>query len=203
MFKCTVCQKLYNSRTDYCDCGNDIFEEVSAVESKPSPTVNLQQLVSGAIFASCLALSGWIWFGTSSPKPSLQPASQTQEIKKEVKNIPTIDKIWDNTPAYSSVNTNNPIVIYKSELQKTLYANLEETEIIDEGKCEIEFKVNENGKLTNRRIYKEKGGSQFNNLVVKMMRRTSSAEIPPDGYENSKFKAKIYTENGQIKISVR
>ena len=27
MFKCTECEKLFNIKPDYCDCGNDLFEE--------------------------------------------------------------------------------------------------------------------------------------------------------------------------------
>ena len=28
MFKCSECKRLYKDRVDYCDCGNNVFEEV-------------------------------------------------------------------------------------------------------------------------------------------------------------------------------
>lgn len=205
MFKCSVCQKLYSTRIGYCDCGNDIFDEVT--ESSPIQNsqfnLNPKQVLSGAIFVSCIALSAFIWFGDTPQEKSVPSIAKKTETVNEVKNIPPIDKIWNNTPAKNVSKPYGTFANYKSELQKVLYSNLEETEILDEGRCEIEFKVNKDGKLTNRRIIKEKGGSQFNNLVLKMIKKTNSTEIPPEGYEDTQFKAKVYTENGFINVTLR
>lgn len=32
MYKCTICSKEYEIKPDYCDCGNDTFDEI--VEAK-------------------------------------------------------------------------------------------------------------------------------------------------------------------------
>lgn len=204
MFKCSVCQKLYNSETDYCDCGNDIFDEVSESLTIQNSQfkLNPKQVLSGAIFASCIVLSALVWFGDT-PHESVPSIAKKTETVNEVTNIPPIDKIWNNTPANNVSKPYGNLANYKSELQKVLYSNLEETEILDEGRCEIEFKVNKDGKLTNRRIIKEKGGSQFNNLVLKMIKKTNSTQVPPEGYEDTQFKAKVYTENGLINVTLR
>ncbi len=99
MFKCSVCQKIYNTKVQYCDCGNDEFEEIPATKDSKSYAVNAQQLISWLIFGICIIISAWIWFGTDSPKPNHKPLP-----KKEVQNsqyIPSIDNIWDSTPAYN------------------------------------------------------------------------------------------------------
>ena len=35
MFKCSECKRLYKERVDYCDCGNNEFEEV---QDTPQPS---------------------------------------------------------------------------------------------------------------------------------------------------------------------
>lgn len=202
MFKCTVCQKLHNTRVEYCDCGNDMFEEVAAFSSdtKPKMNINPKQMLSYGIFAACIGLSGWVIFGMDSPAQKTPTVPPQKESAIEIKHIPPIDKIWDDSTAY---NTNSSIDAYKSELQRALYSNLEETSSIEEGRCRIEFKISRNGKLTHRRLYKEKGGNLFNNLVIRMMKRTTNVKVPPDGYHGMKFTADVYTENGEIKVVLK
>ena len=92
---------------------------------------------------------------------------------------------------------------YKLKLQNTLYGNIETRDVIDNGRCKIEFKVNKNGKLTNRRLIKEEGGTLFNNEVIRMMKNTAKVDIPPTGFAGVKFTADVFTENGVIKIKLR
>ena len=35
MFRCTECQAEYDKKPDYCDCGNDIFEEIVIQDNNP------------------------------------------------------------------------------------------------------------------------------------------------------------------------
>lgn len=206
MFKCTVCQKLHNTRVEYCDCGNDDFIEVSQASSAGEtvkPPVTPQQVISYAIFCACLAASGWVWFGTDSPNRHVNSVVSKPEIPAVSQNIPSIDKLWDSTPAYTEVKSDSKIAAYKTELQNALYENLEEKEIVDDGRCEIEFKVNSDGGLTNRKIYKEQGGSHFNNLVLKMLKQTTKVSAPPAGYGGTAYKAKVFTENGQVKVILK
>ena len=63
--------------------------------------------------------------------------------------------------------------------------------------------LNKNGKLTNRRLIKEEGGTLFNNEVIRMMKNTAKVDIPPTGFAGVKFTADVFTENGVIKIKLR
>lgn len=207
MIKCTVCQKIYNTQVEYCDCGNDIFEEVLAdMDSdieKPVFKINAQQLLSGAIFAACLGLSGWVLFGIDSPRPSGKPVSQKAAPAVDKSKIPSIDKIWDDTPAYSVHPVDSVFAAYKSELQKALALNLYNPANQESGECEIEFKVNKTGKLIDRKMYPKFGGASFNDEVMSMVKSTAYVTPPPSGYENIQYKARVYTEKGVIKVVVK
>ena len=202
MFKCTVCQKLHKEKTDYCDCGNDEFTEAPSMAGYGA-SVTPKQLLSWGIFAICIALSGWIWFGFSPQQKSVQQPSPQPENVKTIRNIPSIDKIWDDTLPDTAGSKDNPLSVYKLKLQNTLYGNIETRDVIDNGRCKIEFKVNKNGKLTNRRLIKEEGGTLFNNEVIRMMKNTAKVDIPPTGFAGVKFTADVFTENGVIKIKLR
>jgi len=210
MFKCTVCQKLHNTRVEYCECGNDELIEVSQTYEASEPaksSVTPQQVISYAVFCACLAASGWVWFGTDTPKAHVNSVVSKQEAPQTTPqttaDIPSIDKLWDSTPAYTEASSGSKIASYKTELQNALYANLEEKEIFEDGRCEIEFKVGADGKLSNRKIYKQQGGSGFNNLVLKMLKQTSKVSAPPSGYANVSYKASVFTENGQVKVLLK
>lgn len=206
MFKCTICQKLHNTRVDYCDCGNDSFEEIPDVQENQAWKISLtpKQIFSGIIFLFCLIFSFWVLFGLNFKSAGTNPEHKPDKIVHQVKNIPQIDDIWDDTPPGGiSVGNTNSLDLYKSKLQKALYSNLEVNEVFEEGRCVIEFNVNDSGKLSNRRLYKEKGSVIFNNNVIRMMKRTSNVSTPPSGYENMKFTADVYTKNGLIRIDLR
>ncbi len=206
MFKCTICQKLHDTRVEYCDCGNDVFEEVPDISEKQSWKLSFtpQQLLSCIIFLICIIFSCWVMFGINF-KASKQPHKNlTKQSAKQINDIPQIDEIWDDTPPGGVlIGNSTSLDLYKSRLEKALYSNLEVNEIFEDGRCVIEFKINEKGKLTNRRLYKEKGSMIFNNNIIKMMKRTSNVINPPSGYENTKFTADVYTSNGVIKIDLR
>ena len=202
MFKCTVCQKLHKTNVQYCDCGNDEFEEIIENSLHSGVKLDPKQLLSYGIFAGCLALSGWVLFGTNPPQTHSKQVNPQAKTVEQIKEIPAIDKIWDDTPAYS-YSRESKIGIYKSSVQNALYSNIEDLQSLEDGRCRIEFRINKHGKLTNRRLYKEKGGNLFNNTVIRMMKRTVAVDIPPNGYENAKFSADVYTKDGFIKVELK
>ena len=62
MYKCKDCGKEYKTKPDYCECGNNIFEEISTV--LPKKTFTLEQkaeIVSRIFFVICLIVSIIIW----------------------------------------------------------------------------------------------------------------------------------------------
>ncbi len=105
MFKCTDCGQEFEIKPDYCDCGNDLFEEIVKNQA-PQPSyaftprtqttrkpVDLPSLI---IFSICIVLSilSWIFIGRDNGKP--EPPS-TPHPPQKVVSIPSIDKLWKDT----------------------------------------------------------------------------------------------------------
>lgn len=206
MFKCTVCQKLHQTRKDYCDCGNDTFEEIAETASPVLQNANvIPNLMSGVIFASCILLSGYVVFFTGPKEAKHTPKPVSQQVREQTVKIPDIDSIWDNSlPSSAAVPSGgSEIQNYKQALQHTLYSNLETKNIEGNGECEIEFLISRDGKLTNKKMYKKDGDKIFNTIVLNMLKKTSEYKTPPSDYTGEKIKAYIYTDNGQIKLFIK
>lgn len=151
MYKCTECGTEYEIKPDFCDCGNDEFEQIIPEKqeqfSTPAPalaqTVSetvkpqpasayseqastkqaytppkaekrtfseqypalsrfIQSLdpISVSIFGLCIVLSFVVIFCLWNVDENNIASSDTSAQNKEVtaKNIPSIDKFWNNTP---------------------------------------------------------------------------------------------------------
>ena len=111
MYRCKECQAEYKEKVEYCDCGNNTFDYIEdttkpVIQEKKSVD-NLKRksdIVSIAFFVICVVLSALIWAfaGNSAQQP--KTSQQKKEIVKQQKiinkNIPNINKIWDDTPSY-------------------------------------------------------------------------------------------------------
>lgn len=110
MYRCKECKAEYKTKVDYCDCGNNTFDYIEeVVQQKPKQPLTLEQkseFVSRIFFAICIILSIIIWMIPADKAPAKKQISKSKPAA--VKNIPTIDKIWDDTPIYQPL---------KSELQ--------------------------------------------------------------------------------------
>ncbi len=116
MYICKECKKEYLQKVEYCECGNNTFDYIE-VENKTfenkknvKNTLSVEQkseIVSKVFFIICLILSITVWLiPINSDKGKNEPKqSKAKQIK--VKNIPDIDKIWDDTPQYTPIQQNN------------------------------------------------------------------------------------------------
>lgn len=90
MFKCKDCGSEYEIKPEYCDCGNNTFDEIQTTPQIP----DIRQIFSVIIFVLCIILSIIPW--TIKEKPQKTQTSQ-KSTKKQIINIPDIDKIWDES----------------------------------------------------------------------------------------------------------
>ncbi|MBR1908548.1 TonB C-terminal domain-containing protein [bacterium] len=142
MFRCKECGSEFDIKPDYCDCGNDTFDEIiekveTPVEKEPvkeeksinffetkklehdipkldpkqekqksEPVIkfekpNIPQIkiepISLTIFLICLLLSVLVIFFVGNPKEDSVSNKNIEKTQTTNKNIPPIDKIWDNT----------------------------------------------------------------------------------------------------------
>ena len=117
MYKCTECGCEYETKPDYCDCGNDEFvitindtviekepqntDTEPIIKQKTAPKIqsthNLPKVepISLVIFILCLILSIIVTFWPIKEQEIIK--TETQNTVNTVKEIPPIDKFWDNT----------------------------------------------------------------------------------------------------------
>lgn len=115
MFRCIECKAVFANKIDYCDCGNDEFEEFyeappvqqsynhstqqNSVQTAKKPP-NVKEIISNIIFAICIILSifAWIFVGKDAAgQNSSHSLSQQTTDSALTSNIPDINDIWDNT----------------------------------------------------------------------------------------------------------
>ena len=107
MYKCKECGAQFDKKPDFCDCGNDIFEEVIDGNSikkeniKKEPSILRRNLPSVIFLVFCLILSFIILFFIGNPKD--KPIKKEVTKQEKAKNIPDIEKIWDSTPPKKAV----------------------------------------------------------------------------------------------------
>ena len=113
MYRCRECKAEYKEKVEYCDCGNNTFDYIEdtkpAVKSVPEKQTHrpltLEQkseIVSRIFFALCIILSILVWMIPVNEKPAKTQKTNIHAKQKPAvtKNIPDIDKIWDDTPLY-------------------------------------------------------------------------------------------------------
>jgi len=139
MFKCKDCGSEYKEKPDYCDCGNDTFDEIKdetiGTIDKTEETKTQQQKesdnikpkskktekpiktdkISLLIFVVCLILSIIIlFFPVNTP---LNTDNIKENNEQNIISIPSVNSIWDNSIP----------VVQKTELPKTEPVSSEET----------------------------------------------------------------------------
>ena len=139
MFKCKDCGSEYKEKPDYCDCGNDTFDEIKdeTIDTidKTEETKTQQQKesdnikpkskktekpiktdkISLLIFAVCLILSIIILFFPVNTPVNTDNIKENNE--QNIISIPSVNSIWDNSIP----------VVQKTELPKTEPVSSEET----------------------------------------------------------------------------
>lgn len=120
MYICKECQTKYKTRVDYCDCGNNTFDFIDdtpqKINKEPMSLEQKKQIVSVGFFIICLILSTIVWL---IPIKHTQTTKTIQPKKTEtIKNIPNIDKIWQDTPEVVE-KKNEPLKVEpKKSIQK-------------------------------------------------------------------------------------
>ena len=133
MFKCLDCEKTYKEKPDYCECGNNTFEEigvVSKVEKSQQERKTFSQQypqiqrfvstldpISLFIFISCIFLSVLALIFI---QPAQKLDEKTQKVSKPInKTIPSIESLWVNASENKQENQVEkkvqPVQIIKKE----------------------------------------------------------------------------------------
>lgn len=130
MYKCTDCDKLYDIKPEYCECGNNLFEEIitasgsDVYENKTAVNVgkiihrksfyeqypgikrfvDSLDVVSVSFFVICLILS-FLALVFINPVSDTASKDEHKTVKQTVKNIPDIEKLWNDALPSSSTSS--------------------------------------------------------------------------------------------------
>ncbi len=129
MFKCKECGQEYKTKPDYCDCGNDTFDELILDKVLQDDVVNVSPCIATSemdfvsflrrrnisvfgltFFVSCLFLSFFILVFCFNFKSEISNTS-AQKTEKNVINIPDIEQLWNDGP----IDVAQSITVKKSQ----------------------------------------------------------------------------------------
>lgn len=198
MYVCKDCKKTFKEKVEYCDCGNNVFEEV-ADPAPPAEPINESKeelpiaphpilparLLSVSIFILCctFSLCFILFFG---PEPKKKEAAPITNQKTVVKDIPNIDSFWDDTPAYGmQPDYNADINTYKNGLKNALLAQLDTSTIEGSGSCDIQFTIDKHGNLKKKKLYQNTANKPLINETKKMLSSVKRYNPPPKSYDGS------------------
>lgn len=194
MYRCKDCKTIYKDKVEYCDCGNNVFEEippevVPPQEEPPAAEAVLQRInlplstMSIVIFAFCciFSLCFILFLG---PAPAKREKPPVQKEQTTVKSIPDINKIWDSTPAYTlqpAGNTN--INLYKDGLKNMLASKLNTQGLEGSGSCDIQFVLDKHGNLKKKKLFQNTANKPLLDAAKSMLSSVKIYNAPPAGYD--------------------
>ncbi len=107
MYICRDCKAQYKVKVNYCECGNNTFDYIEDKPKKIKKTLTLEQksdIVSKIFFVLCLIFSILVWLIPIGNKPVQKQTPKAEKRPITSQNIPDINKIWNDTPAYQPEN---------------------------------------------------------------------------------------------------
>ncbi len=156
MYICKECGAKFAQKVEYCDCGNNTFDYIEDKPISPKKMVKHQkqpltieqksEILSRLFLVFCIILSIIIWL---IPVKVDNVKQETTEVQiQNTKDIPPIDKFWDNTPVYVEKRLEEPesVLIDKTPISLTDvpdYAKpkpVEQKRVVQQQKPKIEQK---------------------------------------------------------------
>lgn len=124
---------------------------------------------------------------------------ETPNIVQQSKPAPPVT-VEQPKPVY---NPNSPVMQkYKGSLRSALFSKFAAGSVQGAGTCEIQFSVDETGKLTNRKFLKESGNKSLDDAVYYMLMSVPKFTPPPDEYNGEPIRMKFIMNYGNYEISI-
>lgn len=230
MYKCTECNSIFEQCPDFCECGNDIFIEISENNSvqkdteisntiqnrQPRPrrrkklsAEEIQEIKEQkedkkkAKIAIYISLA--ICFLILICPPYIEKKSNTTkkiETHRQIK-IPSVNSFWDdsipssykkaspedNLPLLNesfgniSMNLHNYLVRIGEEFNN----NWTKSIIRGEGECKIQFTINRDGIINNKKILYKSNNETLDDSVLLTLSRMTNLEMPPEEYKGERI----------------
>lgn len=259
MFRCTDCGKEYETRPDYCECGNDNFDEVGSFAAEPqyseeydeygnpiqyddggfeqeeyvpvpklkynkkpkkSSTRTKKPLTTGdmigiGVFAVCIVLSLLVFIFMGSGKTGNRGGGGNIVLHKDYSIPASIDAIWDSTAAFEPptaakvdpskiLNTklqslDSEMNSYLISLAEAMIAGWDRSGITGDGVTQMEFRIDKDGKIVGKKIFKFSGNKSLDNSVGMLINSFGKFQTPPSTYNNEVVIISFSSKNGAQK----
>lgn len=145
---------------------------------------------------------------TQKTQPKInQPSQAKTQVKKPVRQNVAPKKL-NETPPYKAPQkpTYNPnsaeMLRYKGNLRAAMFKHFPVGNITGSGECSIQFAVNDNGKLINRKFSQESSNKSLNDAVYYMLMNVPTFNPPPSTYSGQTIRMNFKVNNGSYEISI-
>lgn len=136
---------------------------------------------------------------SQSSAPKQVQTHKPQESKTNVSKNQTTAPAVQKPTARELAELNN----YKNTLRVVLLSKLKVQSIIGEGECDIEFAIDGNGKLINRKFTRQSANKTLNDAVYYMLMSVPVYQVPPKAYNGETIRLHFYINNGYYEISFK
>lgn len=142
----------------------------------------------------------------TTPQQAKQVQPKTQVKKTVGQNV--APKKLNETPPYKApqkpmYNPNSAEMLrYKGNLRAAMFRHFAVGSITGYGECSIQFAVNDNGKLINRKFSQESSNKSLNDAVYYMLMSVPTFNPPPSTYSGQTIRMNFKVNNGSYEISI-
>lgn len=226
MYKCTECNAVFEQCPDFCECGNDIFVELTEdtsvqntpVEQKQQEKPRKKKKLSAeekqelkaieedkkkainTIYIS-LALCFLILICPPYIEKKTEIAKK-QAVKQQIK-IPNVNSFWDDTlpSAHRKVSLEDSLPLlndsfgnismelhnYLIRIGEEFNNNWTKSIIKGEGECKIQFTINKDGIIDNKKIIRKSNNETLDDSILLTLSKMTNLELPPNDYKGERI----------------
>ena len=125
------------------------------------------------------------------PPQQQQVSTQPQQVTQPVVNSAAIQ-------AQAAQEFKN----YKNGLRNTIFSKINFANVYGDGSCVVDFQINSNGKLINRKFSKQSTNNTLNDEVYSAIVNTPTYKIPPSSYSGQTLHFSVKFTNGNYEVSL-
>ena len=134
------------------------------------------------------------------PQPNQQkPIQQVQQTQQPVITTPITQTAQTNTQTIKGAEDFNN---YKNGLRNLIGRKIDFTKVYGNGSCIVEFKINSNGQLTNKKFTRQSENNTLNDEVFKAVNTTYSYKNPPSSYSGGLLHLVVKFSNGNYSVTL-
>ncbi len=231
MYRCTECNAEYDEYPDFCDCGNDQFEEIieedlnkennyndeedypaydedEALTPKELAEIEEEKLEKKkSLIAAGISLLLCFLIILLPPHMKHKVQEDNTSVAKKIK-IPTVNSYWDDTlPNVPLLNErfagiSPKLRDYLVSIGRQLNTKWSTSLVEQPGECLVQFILNKAGRLDVKTIISSSGNQNLDDSVSILLTNTYGFHNPPEDYNGEKIYILFSLDkNGVSKVS--